>query len=450
MQPADRHRERGEPEVRLGLTATGREPEEVADGLRAAPLGVRRVGQGREALQDKRQLKREPRRCLVAHRGALAARVHTKRREALRVHRAVREPKRLRGVRVARDHGDARSDALPGALGLGQHGRRHVRVIREPMLAARDLATSLRDPRAVPRGERREERREAVVGRLAERPHLEFEPGEPRIALRRARLRHVVRWERDRSDLRRTRRVAHLNIHLDRDAVADGELPPPAIREREPCRLGVAVTQRPRVVRDEHGATARGAHRERRLEEPRRVGERRRRRLLVAQKERDRVLRARPAHVRLDAHVGVLGRGHERHGAAVPLRREHERRGALARDALPHESLLGLLVLAFALVAPPPGRHLQGRAGRVDVERAAEARRQERARGGLLGLGVLLHLVVATRERLVLLRADACAARREHADEIAVARALTTGERLVVATGRAVQLADHERDEPFT
>ena len=110
LQPPDRERVRREPQVRLGLATTGREEQQLhfRVGRIAEPsvrVGMRLIGQPRQAQQHERELERPP-RPVVRHIQAAQQPSHVRtwrrhpgphdlRAHALQRHRLVREPERL-------------------------------------------------------------------------------------------------------------------------------------------------------------------------------------------------------------------------------------------------------------------------------------------------------------------------------------------------------------------
>ena len=94
-QPAQHHRERREPQVRLGLAAAGREEQQV----HCLAVSIGRVGQARQVEQDERELERTPARRLDME--PLAQRPG---------HRAVRHAKGVEGIRIVRQHRDPAVD----------------------------------------------------------------------------------------------------------------------------------------------------------------------------------------------------------------------------------------------------------------------------------------------------------------------------------------------------
>ena len=60
LPPPDRERVRGEPEVRLGLAATGREEQQLCGGQVAGALRCRGIGEQGKLHQHERELEREP------------------------------------------------------------------------------------------------------------------------------------------------------------------------------------------------------------------------------------------------------------------------------------------------------------------------------------------------------------------------------------------------------
>ena len=163
LQPADRQRERGEPEVRLGLAAAGREEQQV-DEPRVpgfAPDGVGSASDGRFSSTNASWNGRHE-RCAGTSaaasrsaKGVSAAATPRRRRErvhALLPHRVVGEAERLRGRLVGSQSVDAgmqplgdicvRAEAIPGlsppAHPDAHRDRRYARSCRssQPSYAA--------------------------------------------------------------------------------------------------------------------------------------------------------------------------------------------------------------------------------------------------------------------------------------------------------------------------
>ena len=118
LQPADGERVGDQAEVGLGLAATGREEQQVGERAGSAALGVRRVGQRRDAQQHERELERPP-RPVARHvdRGERVARGSARRSrappldgdgvDALLPHRLVGEAERVERVGIGAHELDA-------------------------------------------------------------------------------------------------------------------------------------------------------------------------------------------------------------------------------------------------------------------------------------------------------------------------------------------------------
>ena len=260
LQPPDRERVRREPQVRLGLTATGREEQELHFRVRriAKPpvcVGMRRIGQPRQAQQHERELERPPRPVLRhvqaaqqpghVRAGRRHPRPHHLRPHALQRHRLVREPERLPRDPV----GPQQLDRPFQAAGHVTR-RRHGTLPRVPVPGDLRIrfhpGSLLGQPLPVP-GHQRPQRPHQVIASQLRRPeprHVEHQAWH----LPRHDELHLRRREARRGQLPRPRlAVAHGSV--------DRALPPVRVHARRPVQqlqvqpLIVRPRQRRRDVR---------------------------------------------------------------------------------------------------------------------------------------------------------------------------------------------------------
>ncbi len=159
LQPSSGEGVRHESEIRFGLATASREEEQVGQCAVLAALGVGRVGQRRDALQDERELERAP-GPLLGHIGAC----HGLRQapvgirapvldgdavHALTPHRLVREPERIESVRVGANELDPRCNRVGDAASSGDHLPRSLLVSFETGVGIADAAQLVAEPCAV-------------------------------------------------------------------------------------------------------------------------------------------------------------------------------------------------------------------------------------------------------------------------------------------------------------
>jgi hypothetical protein len=137
--PPQEQGERREPEVRLGLSAAGREVEEVD----AAPVGVRGIDHASEVQQNERELKRPPGRGLRpgdARVGVGSSRCRMAAAIALFI--AVKHSKTTGSARASMPSSTRRAAAWASS-----HERRGRRSARSVRALGRSLCVQERPPR---------------------------------------------------------------------------------------------------------------------------------------------------------------------------------------------------------------------------------------------------------------------------------------------------------------
>ena len=159
-QAPQHHRRRGQPQVRLGLAAAGREEQQV----HRLSVRVPWIGEAGQVQQQKRELERPPARSfgldLVAEPPAQSAR-----------HRPVRDPEGVQEIRILAEH------RHPVGHAVGRHRRIVEQLLgrlppRTLQGAALHLAPARLDPAAIAHGRPRDQPGRAATPRRGARgPH---------------------------------------------------------------------------------------------------------------------------------------------------------------------------------------------------------------------------------------------------------------------------------------
>lgn len=167
--PADGEGVRGQPEVRLSLTATGGEPQQICHrlGPRGA-LRMCRIAQRGQVQQQERELERAPgpvmrlvfvKENLAGITGFVTAPGRSDPCvNALQMHRAVREPERGQGIRVPEHQLDPRLDPVSRPFRVNQCFHGLVRVLVEVLAILSDPRLRPPDPRPISGNQRQEPR----------------------------------------------------------------------------------------------------------------------------------------------------------------------------------------------------------------------------------------------------------------------------------------------------
>ena len=366
VAPADREGVGGEPEVGLGLTATGREEQQVdGRGRRRGALGMPDVGQRGQVEQHEGELERAPARVLRGlhlrerlgvRQSLLLAQPGDGGVPALQGHHPVGEPERGERVRMAGDlrvgqQRDARADAgrgLPGGLDGAFTGKAQRRGQR------RNVGGPLVEPAHVAVGERRETAPQRGRVGLRQLVHRQLR-GAHRTGGDGGG--HVVVRQPGRLQLPRGPGPGLGLVRVDGDVVADGEPELVAVEQPQVQLLGV-VRAGPAVGgvvdRGEHrrGAVERG-DRDPGLVEPRLVGPAVGFLLRVDQGQPDDPLPVAGAHLDGEVHLRGAVVADERDRVAALAVEAHlplvAHRHAMPDRAHPPVGRRGLL----GVVAPP-------------------------------------------------------------------------------------------------
>ena len=254
----------GEPQVRLGLAATGREPEQVGDRVgRMDAFVVGEIGRRLDVQDQERELKDAPRAVPRVGIDLLERRHRRRRIELLRdpgrahlphihrpnpllPHREVGELERLPCLVVGRQDVDALGDAIASSFAAVDRSRPGVGMLAEPVGASFDPRSLSGDPLAVGRDQGPQGGDHGVAVRLGEGLHVDddiLQALEAQVLRgRRGLLGHLVGRGNGGEDLVGALRIALGGIRpVGRDAVAHRELHVVAVPHRE---LEVLVAKR--------------------------------------------------------------------------------------------------------------------------------------------------------------------------------------------------------------
>jgi len=236
LQAADAHREGGDAEIRLGLSAARGKPKEVSErlgGTRA--IGVLGVGERWDRQQQERELKWPPRPVLPhvdVGEGQLFTTTAPERVDpshALARHRTVREAEGLECLRVGEQHLEACPQAFEGGHAAAQRFVRRSVVARDFGANPRALVV---DPRGIVLDERLQRLFEFRLLEVGEREHVEPASLDHLLhggtvagtETRRLGDRHLVPRDHLGAHERGACRIVRGRLGVDRYAVAHREL----------------------------------------------------------------------------------------------------------------------------------------------------------------------------------------------------------------------------------